>query len=98
MKIRAKRLFAGFETRFVAFAVLLLEQYNLFYVNRGYFCQDTGENLHSPDLKMVLRHSPCFFIFWRLFFSNRRYHCQDTGENVYFSFLTPVLRYSPFYF
>ena len=56
-----KRLFAGFEIGFMAFAVLFLEHWRLFCVDRRYGCLDTGEKIFSPFLKLGFRHSPFYF-------------------------------------
>ena len=60
-KYRRKHFFAGFETRFTAFANLFLALLWLFCVDRRYCCQNTGENVSLPALKTALRHSPFGF-------------------------------------
>ena len=56
-----KRCFAGFETGFTAFSVNFWALRWLFCVNFTCRCKDTGEDVASPSLKPVLRHS--LFIF-----------------------------------
>ena len=50
-----KCLFAGFEMVFRAFGVLFLEHWMLFTVDWRYGCQDKGENINLPVLKLGLR-------------------------------------------
>ena len=45
-KIRAKIFICLFSIGFIAFTVLFLEHWRLFYVNWRYGCQDTGENIY----------------------------------------------------
>ena len=56
-RYRRKRLFDGFVSGFMSFDVLFLEHLWIFWVIRKFLCQDTCENVHSPALKLVLRHS-----------------------------------------
>ena len=53
-KIRVKRYFVGFETGFTTFAVLSRALWCLFCLKRTYRCQDTGKNVASLALKLVL--------------------------------------------
>ena len=56
-----KRSFSSFETNFTAFAVLFYHFWMLFFINQRYCCQDIGEHVHSPVLKLDLRHSLFYF-------------------------------------
>ena len=55
-----KRYFFTYEIVFTAVAVLFWALWWLFCIDRTYRCQDTGENVTLPDLKLVLRHSGFF--------------------------------------
>ena len=55
------RLLSSFKIGFTAFAVLFLEHRRLFFIDWRYFCQDTGETVYYPALKLGLPHSPFFF-------------------------------------
>ena len=45
-RYKQKRSFTGFGPSFTAFAVLFLAHLGLFFVDRWYCCQNTGENVH----------------------------------------------------
>ena len=56
-----KRVLAGFESVFMAFAVHFLAHCRFFCVYRRYHSQDMGINVCWPALNLVLQHSPFFF-------------------------------------
>ena len=56
-----KHSFAGFQTGFTSFAVLFLAPWRLFWVDRAYICQDTGDNVHWTASKLVLQLSLLYF-------------------------------------
>ena len=56
-----KRLFVGFKIGLTAFEFLFLEHWMLFCVDWMYGCQDTGENIYLPALKLGLRHLQFYF-------------------------------------
>ena len=60
-RIGQKRLFACVEIGFTAFAVIFLEHWRLFCVDWKYGCQDTGEKVYSPAMKLGLLHLPFYF-------------------------------------
>ena len=60
--------FTGFETGFKAFLLFFWALWWLICFNLTYRCQDMGENVSSPILKLILSHLLFFFeIFWWLF-------------------------------
>ena len=79
-----KRIFAGFEIRFMALAVLFLEHWRYFCVDWRCGCQDKGKNVYLPALKLgFMVVATQFLEHWRFFFVNWRYGCQDMDEKVY---------------
>ena len=60
-KYKQKRVFAGFGTGFMAFAILFLTLGRYFCIHQRYRCKITGENVCLLALKLVLRHSSFFF-------------------------------------
>ena len=61
-KTWAETFFNGlWKTGFTSFSTLFRALWCLFYVNRMYHCQDTGENVSSRVFNPVLGHSPFFF-------------------------------------
>ena len=65
-----KRSFPGFDTIFTAFADLFLKHWSLFWVNPSFRCQDTGENVHSPDSIPYLRHLLFYFSNFGCYFDS----------------------------
>ena len=51
-----KCLLSGFEMVFTVYAVLFLEHWMLFSLDWRYGCEDKGENINMPALKLDLRH------------------------------------------
>ena len=54
-------LFSGFQIGFTSFTVLFLEHWRLFCIDWSYGLPSTGENPHSPNLKMCLGHLTFYF-------------------------------------
>ena len=54
-------MFAGFDSGFMAFVVLIFSNLRDFYVDLRYHLQDTRINMCSQAFKPVVRHSPFYF-------------------------------------
>ena len=64
----------------MAFAVLFLALWRLLWVDRRYFCRDTGENVHVLALKPVLHHLLVFFSTFEFILSRSNVRLQTYGQ------------------
>ena len=79
-RYNTKRVFAGFEIGFMAFAIPFLALLRFFCVDRKYRCKNISKNVYFAALKTgICRY---FLPLWRIFCVDERYCFLDKAKHL----------------